>query len=284
MSNKKKIKLREQKDIVSFILAIFNGANINERWNGDAIITHYFEDMRDRHFSFFNPNTFTYCQNQYAKIKTLIYFGADTSEIFQKNNYKKLIFGLSAQISQILLMLSCGSLLNKISGYRRQLLKAFKQELLVAANSVVKIPPFEHTEKRVADISELFGNVVGSDVYYQSNSMDYDSVIMSATNKLILLSILLSGKEAQKEITGWRYEAATGLCQLMTSANQFIESTGLTANMNNAPDFFHLSKEYIEKLNEAASISQFDSEIMEKYKERLYEINDILQEDSELGE
>lgn len=42
MSNKKKIKLREQKEIVPFIIAIFKGANINERWNGAAIITALF--------------------------------------------------------------------------------------------------------------------------------------------------------------------------------------------------------------------------------------------------
>ena len=278
MPPKKKIKLREQKEIVPFIIAIFRGANINERWNRAAIITHYFEDLCDKHFDFFNPNTFTYCKNQYAKIKTLIHFGADTNEIFQRNIYKKLLFELCAQISQILIMLNCGSLLNKIIGYRRGLLKAFQQELLNAAGSVSKLPPPEHTEKHIADISELFGNVEGSDNYYQYNSMDYDSVIVSATNKLILLNALLRSKAVRQEITGWRYEALKSIRQFIIGAHQIIADTKLTAGMDKTPDWFCISKEYIDKLKEAAA-PQFKREFTEEDMEHLYDINDILEED-----
>lgn len=283
MSNKRKIKLREQKEIVPFIIAIFKGANINERWNGAAIITHYFEDLCDKHFDFFNPNTFTYCKNQYAKIKTLIYFGADTGEIFQNNIYKKLIFELCAQISQILLMLGCGSLLTEITGYRCGLLKAFQQELLNAARSVSKLPPPDHTEKHIADISELFGNVEGIDMYYQSNSMDYDSVTISAINKLILLSALLRSKVAQKEITGWRYEALKSIRQFIIGANRVIADTKLISCMDNVPHWFCISKEYIDKLKEAAA-PQFKRELTEEDIEKLYDINDILEWDLGLNE
>lgn len=283
MSNKKKIKLREQKEIVPFIIAIFKGANINERWNGAAIITHYFEDLCDKHFDFFNPNTFTYCKNQYAKIKTLIYFGADTSEIFQNNIYKKLIFGLCAQISQIFLMLSCGSLLTKITGYRRGLLKAFQQELLNTARSVSKLPPPEHTEKHIADISELFGNVEKLDKYYQCNLMDYDSVIISATNKLILLSTLLRSKAAHEEITGWRYEALKSIHQFIIGAQQVIADTKLVSGMDKTSNWFCISKEYINKLKETA-VPQFESELTEEDMEKLYDINDILEKDLGLDE
>lgn len=283
MSNKRKIKLREQKEIVPFIIAIFKGANINERCNGAAIITHYFEDLCDKHFDFFNPNTFTYCQNQYAKIKTLIYFGADTSEIFQKNIYKKLIFELCAQISQILLMLSCGSLLPKITGYRRGLLKAFQQELLNTACSISKLPPPEHMEKHIADISELFGNVEGVDMYYQSNQMDYDSVIISVTNKLVLLSALLRSKVAQKEITGWRYETLKSIRQFIIGAQQVIADTKLTSGMDKTSSWFCISKEYIDKLKETA-VPQFEREFTEEDMENLCDINDILEGDLGLNE
>lgn len=283
MSNKRKIKLREQKEIVPFIIAIFKGANINERWNGAAIITHYFEDLCNNHFDFFAPNTFTYCKNQYAKIKTLIYFGADTSEIFQKNIYKKLIFGLCAQISQILLMLRCGSLLPKITGYRRGLLKTFQQELLNTAHSISKLPLPEHTKKYIADISELFGNVEGIDMYYQCNLMDYNSAIISATNKLGLLSALLRSKAAHEEITGWRYEALKSIRQFIIGAQQVIADTKLTSGMDNVPDWFCISKEYIDKLKEAAA-PQFEREFTEEDMENLYDINDILEGDLGLNE
>ncbi len=283
MTNKKKIKLREQKEIVPFIMAVFKGANINERWNGAAIITHFFEDLCDKHFDFFSPNTFTYCKNQYAKIKTLIYFGADTSEVFQKNIYKKLLFGLCAQMTQILLMLSCGSLLNKITGYRRELLKAFQQELINTARSISKLQPPEHTEKHIADVSELFGNVEGVDMYYQCNSMNYDSIIISATNKLILLSALLGSKTARQEMTSWRYEALKSIRQFIIGAHQVIVDTKLTAGIDKTPDWFCISKEYIDKLKEA-SAPKFKREFTEEDMKHLYDINDILEEDLGLDE
>ena len=88
MANQKKIKLREQQEIVPFFMAILKGANINERWKGSALVTQYFEDLCRCTCDFFQPNRTSY-QTKLQKVKCLIFFGADTGEIFEEKIYKK---------------------------------------------------------------------------------------------------------------------------------------------------------------------------------------------------
>lgn len=272
MAKQKKIKLREQQKIVPFIMAILKGANINERWKGSALVTQYFEDLCRCTCDFFHPNHTSY-QTKLQKVKCLIFFGADTGEIFEEKIYKKLLFSLNADLVQLISMISCISLSKKLSGYRRALLKAFQQELQKASQAISDFSQIKRDEKSRADVCELFWNDMG-----YSHPLDYDSTVISAIVKLSLLTALLKSPYARLEITDWRYAALQTLRQLIKNVNEFITETDLTANMQEMPDWTKISKAYTDKLAEIAK-PQAKREITEEDIAYLCDINDLLDAD-----
>ena len=281
MANQKKIKLREQQEFMPFMMAILKGANINERWKGAAIVTHYFDDLCWRTFNCFNSQT--YYQTKLKKVKCLILFGADISEIFERGIYKDLIFSIGADLSYMLLMIHCGGRAKHISDYRRILLKNFQQELTNTDKAISEFSPGEQPEENIAEISELLGNLDG---YHNGHRqpLAYDDIILSVINKLILLSVLLKSTFAPWKINGWRYEALQILQQTIRHVGKVITDTGLTAGMGKMPDWTDIGKEYIAAFEEVSQISHVKREITEEDIAFLYDINDLIESDNDFEE
>lgn len=278
MANKKKIKLREQQEFVPFIMAIFKGANINERWKGSAIVTHYFDELCWRTFHFFNAQT--HYQTKLKKVTCLILFGADISEIFERGIYKNLLFHIGAELSTIHIMISCGSMARSISGYRRILLKTFRQKLENADKAISEFSPLQQPKENVVEIAELFTNYHNG----YGQPLTYDAIILSAINKLALLAVLLKSTFAPWKINGWRYEALQSLQQTIRHINKTIADTGLTAGMEKMPDWTDIGKAYTEAIEKMSQIPQVKREITEEDITRLYDINHLIESDIDFEE
>ena len=196
----------------------------------------------------------------------------------KKRSIKKLLFSLNADLVQLISMISCISLSKKLSGYRCALLKTFQQELGKTNRAISEFSQIKRDEKSSTDVSELFWHDTG-----YSHPLDYDSTVISAIVKLSLLTVLLKSPYARQEISGWRYVALQTLRQLIKNANEFITDAGLTANMQEMPDWTKISKAYTDKLAEIAQ-PQAKREITEEDIAYLYDINDLLDEDFDFEE
>ena len=278
MANQKKIKLREQQEIVPFIMAILKGANINERWKGSAIVTQYFDDLCWHTFNFFNSQT--YYQTKLKKVKCLILFGADISEIFERGIYKNLLFHIGAELSTIHIMLHCGSLAESISGYRRKLLKTFQQELENTDKAISEFSPMEQPKQNIVEIAELFTN------YHNGHGqpLTYDAIILSAINKLAFLTVLLKSTFAPWKINGWRYEALQSLQHTIRHINKAIADTGLTAGMGKMPVWTNIGKAYTDAIEKMSQIPQVKREITQEDIAHLYDINNLIESDIDFEE
>lgn len=123
MKRKKPETLESKKEISSFILAIANGADINESYKGVPLVQHYFRTLREC-----GDILREIPQTTLKKLKVLVTVGADTRQIVY-DDYDDLILNMCREMMLLSILLESDSAKKEITGFRLGLLKGFVQML-----------------------------------------------------------------------------------------------------------------------------------------------------------
>lgn len=123
---KKKVKaakLSGKTKIAEFILAIAQGADINERVAGTSLVRSCFNTL-DRSGDILREPA----QTMLKKLRVLVMVGADTREIVYRD-YDDLLLDISKKLTLLTILLESGSARREITGFRLALLEGFRQML-----------------------------------------------------------------------------------------------------------------------------------------------------------
>lgn len=123
---KKKVraeKLSSKTTIAKFILAIAQGANINEKVDGMSLVRSYFETL-DRSGDILREPA----QTTLKKLRVLVTVGADTREIVY-HDYDDLLLEISKKLTLLAILLESDSAKQEITGFRLALLKGLQSML-----------------------------------------------------------------------------------------------------------------------------------------------------------
>ena len=123
---KKKVKaekLSSKTKIAEFILAIAQGADINEIVAGTSLVRSCFNTL-DRSGDILREPA----QTMLKKLRVLVTVGADTREIVYRD-YEDLILEISKKLTLPTILLESDSAKKEITGFRLGLLKGFQQML-----------------------------------------------------------------------------------------------------------------------------------------------------------
>lgn len=116
-------KLSSKTKIAEFILAIAQGADVNERAAGTSLVRSCFTAL-DRSGDILREPA----QTTLKKLRVLVTVGADTREIVY-HDYDDLLLEISKKLTLLTILLESDSAKREITGFRLGLLKGFQQML-----------------------------------------------------------------------------------------------------------------------------------------------------------
>lgn len=116
-------KLSDKTKIAEFILAIAQGADINERVAGTSLVRSYFNTL-DRSGDILREPA----QTTLKKLRVLVTVGADTREIVYRD-YDDLLLEISKKLTLLTILLGSDSAKREITGFRLALLKGLQSML-----------------------------------------------------------------------------------------------------------------------------------------------------------
>lgn len=126
----KPVKLSGQPTLAKFILAIAQGADINEPYHGKTLARCYFEELaRCRDF------TREPARTTLKKLKVLVTAGADTREIVYWD-YDSLVLNLSQKLILLSALLDSDSARQEITGSRLGMLAGLRRQLEETAENI----------------------------------------------------------------------------------------------------------------------------------------------------
>lgn len=249
MKKPKPPKLAEQKSVSAFLMAVFQGANLNAKVRGKSLVESYFDDLLHS-----DDLSKDWAQFTLKRLKILLTAGADTRCLIRdpipsdRSVYRDLLFDLTAQLGKLSLLLGSGSIRGEINGYRRIALKSLQQQLDIVGRQLA--------ETRLPAAFE------GEDLeLYWLADYDYDCSVSLVWRDLTLFSSLLDSSSARQELSGWRREVLDELRQMLYHTSEVISGTELTVGLPEVPDFWAVQKAYQEMLNGLTSLPDVGKEL-----------------------